>query len=143
MQVSPEELTVQWYESPEAVLRAFWKGPAEAEGLDVDELLAEGEGGGLTFEDAEVTFTTAEQLEGMREQGCWGFVDTNSATIHAWADPGVNPEMLIHFLAHEVGHKTGEPESDSLREELRAELYGSRAAIAFRLMQKRPGAANG
>lgn len=136
MPISPEKLTIQWHDSPEAVLREYWKGPAEAEGLDVDELLLESEGGGLTFDGEEVTFTTAEQLEGMRRQGCWGFVDTNSGQIHAWAAPDIAPEMLMHLLGHEIGHVTGEAHPDPLLEELRAEQFGRVAAVAYHLASK-------
>lgn len=129
MPINPEKLTIQWYDSPEAVLREYWRGPAEAEGLDVDELLLEGEGGGLTFGGEEVTFTTAEQLEGMRRQGCWGFVNTDSGQIHAWAAPDIAPEMLMHLL----GHVTGEAHPDPLQEELRAEQFGGVAAVAYHL----------
>lgn len=126
-------MSIIWHPTPEAVMSAMWSPVAEAEGLSAEDL-ADGELGGVDEDGNEVDpITIAQACENIRKCGCWGFVDTNTDTIHAWAADDADPSVVLHMLAHEVGHLTGEPYDDHLAEELRAETFGQVAAEAMRL----------
>lgn len=135
---SPPELSIVWHADPESILRAHWKPIAAAEGIDCEELCA-GQFGGQTVEGEVVEFSLDDMIAGLREQGCWGFIDHNTNTIHAWAAPDCDRALLLHMLAHEVGHATGAHHRDELQEEMRAEQFGAVAAMAYRFMGDRMG----
>lgn len=131
-------LSIIWHPTPEAVTNAMWAPIAEAEGLSAEDL-ADGELGGVDAEGNEVeSITIAQACENIRQCGCWGFVDTNTNTIHAWAADDADPSVVLHMLAHEIGHLTGDPCDDHLAEELRAETFGQVAAEAMRLYMRAP-----
>lgn len=136
---APPAMAIVWHETLESIDRAYWAPVAEAEGIPLDELIASDMEGQNEKGDI-VSITYEQKMEGMRIQGCWGFVDTKTNTIHAWASPDVNQTTLIHMLTHEIGHVTGVAHPDGLQEELRAEQFGLAASQALTLMQQRAGA---
>ncbi|MFM5440148.1 hypothetical protein ACET9K_11905 [Aeromonas enteropelogenes] len=133
----PPELSIVWYSDPVDVHRELWRSAAEENGMTVDELLDSSEFMGLDIDGNEISVSNQQAFEGMAEMGCWGWVDTESNTIHAWADKDADPEMVLHMLAHEIGHVTGVPDSDPLQEEMRAEQFGFVAKLALRMMDGR------
>lgn len=129
---NPPSLSIIWHDSPESVYRAMWEQAAIEAGVSYEELI-EGSNVGET-EDGEVfEFTHEQAIEGMRTQGCWGFVDTKTNTINAWAADDVDAPTALHFLAHEIGHVTGEQLDDDMQEEMRAEQFGRVAVLAYRM----------
>lgn len=129
-------MNIVWYGTAEEVNAAFWRPVAEAEGIALEELLASPQTG-LDGDGNEVELALGADIEGMKLQGCWGFMDTETQTIHAWAAHDADPANVLHMLAHEIGHATGTPDPDDLLEELRADTYGKVARQAFELMQAR------
>lgn len=138
---APPALNVIWYDSAEAIHRAMWEPAAKANGMTYEELVSECEIIGFLESGEEVTLDGGDDLDGMRVQGCWGFVSPDTGTIHAWADANTDPAMVIHMLAHEIGHATGVPMEDELQEELRAEQFGKAARMAFEMLTHRPNKA--
>lgn len=134
---SPPELSIVWHADPEAIVRSHWAEVAEAEGISIEELLC-CDMSGQTGDGEEVDFSHADMIAGIREQGCWAYVDHNTNTVHAWARPDCNPAFLLHMLAHECGHATGKHHPDELQEEFRAEQFGAVAAMAYRFMSEMP-----
>lgn len=130
----PPELMIRWHESPESVHRAMWESVAIREGMTYDELLAEGVTCGFDESGNEVEMEAGADIEGMRMQGCWAFVDTLNSCIHAWAAPDTDRGLVLHMLAHEIGHATGTPHPDGFQEEMRAEQFGRVAAAAYRML---------
>lgn len=131
-------LKIVWHESAKAVYEAMWAQAMAGEGIPADEaeevtFHADTVGGGA------ITLTKDQLIAAIEEQGMWGFVDTESRTIHAWAHPSADPADILHMLAHEIGHATGEPAADDLEEEKRADTFGVVASDAFRLLAMRPG----
>lgn len=133
---NPPELSIVWHDSPEAIHRAFLEPVAAGEGMTYEQFVAESYMCGQDADGNECEIESGAELEGMRLQGCWGFLDENTNTVHAWADPGVDRALLLHMLAHEVGHATGTAHPDELQEEFRAEQFGAVAAMAFRFMDQ-------
>lgn len=134
---SPPQLSITWYDTPEEVHRAMWEESAKEAGLTYEGMIAESEGLALAEDGSEVVITHDQEMEGIKAQKCWAFVDTRTNVIHAWAAKDVDEGLLLHMLAHEVGHATGTAEGDFLAEEMRADQYGKVAAEAFRLMEGR------
>lgn len=134
----PPAMAVRWYDSPEAVHRAMWESVAIAEGMTYEELIADSVMCGEDEHGQEYELESGADITGMRLQGCWGFVETDTGTIHAWADPATDDAMVLHMLAHEIGHVTGTPASDDMQEEMRAEQFGRAARRAFELLAGRP-----
>lgn len=130
----PPELMIRWHESPESVHRAMWEPVAIREGMTYDELLAEGVTCGFDESGNEVEMEAGADIEGMRMQGCWAFVDTLNSCIHAWAAPDTDRGLVLHMLAHEISHATGTPHPDGFQEEMRAEQFGRVAAAAYRML---------
>ncbi|EWC39609.1 hypothetical protein [Stutzerimonas stutzeri] len=130
----PPEMIIRWYESPESVHRAMWEPMAIGEGMTYDELLAEGVTCGFDESGNEVEMEAGADIEGMRMQGCWAFVDTLNSCIHAWAAPDADRGKILHMLAHEIGHATGTPHPDGFQEEMRAEQFGRVAAAAYSML---------
>lgn len=131
---NPPEMSIRWYESPEAVHRAMWEPVAIGEGMTYDELLAESESCGLDEHGKEVVLEPGADIDGMRLQGCWAFVDTLNNCIHAWSAPDADRGRVLHMLAHEIGHVTGTQHPDGLQEEMRAEQFGRVAALAYSML---------
>lgn len=132
----PPEISIIWYPSWEEVNRAMWVPALEAEGLteaDIDD------GGfiGHTEDGQQVSVSAEEALQAVDAMGCWGFCDSATNTIHAWAKADASQETVIHMLAHEIGHLTGLASPDPLTEEMRAEQFGRTAKLALSLMQSR------
>lgn len=131
-------LGIIWHPTAEAVFYAMWESAFIAEGIPPSEIADTTVIGVNSETGDEEAMTVDEVVKSMEQQGMWGFVDTESRMIHAWADPGAAPGDVLHMLAHEVGHVTGEPKEDALDEEDRAEEFGQVAAEAFRLLCTRP-----
>jgi hypothetical protein len=136
---APPLMSIIWHESPDDIERAYWAPVAEAEGIPLEELLSADMEGQNEKGDI-INITNQQKMEGMLIQGCWGFVDTKTNTIHAWAAPDVQTETLIHMLAHEIGHATGVAHPNALQEEFRAEQFGLAAKLAYCLIQQRAAA---
>lgn len=137
---NPPQLSIVWHDSPESIYRAMWEQAANEAGVSYEDLI-EGSNVGET-EDGEVfEFTHEQAIDGMHTQGCWGFVDTKTNTINAWAADDVNAATVIHFLAHEIGHITGDQHDDDMQEEMRAEQFGRVAALAYTLWLEKKSSA--
>lgn len=130
--------SIIWYDTPEAIHRAMWEPVAKDNGMTYEELVAECVIVGVTDAGEEVTLEGGSDIEGMRVQRCWGFVDTNTHIIHAWAAPDADQEVVMHMIGHELGHITGTPLTDELQEELRAEEFGRVARMAYNLFLSQP-----
>lgn len=135
---SVKTLNIVWHETPEALQRVYWAEVLREAGVDPSEV-ADMTVFGQTAAGEEVPMTMDELVEATRAQGMWGFVDTNTRIIHAWADPSTPSEKVIHLLAHEIGHITGTPAGDDIEEEARADAFGLVAVEAFRMLAGRPG----
>lgn len=131
---NPPALSIRWYPDLEAVDRAMWEPVAIEQGMTWEEMVDQCDVICQDEQGNEVVLSRDEQLAAMRAQGCWGFLDSNTNTIHAWAAPDADRASVLHMLAHEVGHATGTPLQDGLQEELRAEQFGRVAALAYSLM---------
>lgn len=138
---APPAMSVTWYESAEAIHRAMWEPAAKDSGMTYEELMAECEIIGYLDSGDEVTLEGGADLAGIIAQGCWGFVCTDTKTIHAWAETDTDPALVIHMLAHEIGHATGVPMDDDFQEEMRAEQFGKAASMAFEMLTHRPNKA--
>lgn len=132
-----ESFTIQWHQSPEDVHRAMWEPAAVEQGISYDEVIKDGHVEAQVVDGEHVTLTYDEVIEAMRQQKYWGFVDTKTNAIHAWAADDAPPDQIIHLLAHEIGHITGERLVDDLEEEERADTYGHVAATAYLLFAQR------
>lgn len=133
----PPALTIVWYPTFEDVEKAMWGPVAEAEGISYEELL-EADNCGQDARGNEVVYSRESMVAGMTQTGCWAFADTNTNTVHAWAEATANPGLVLHMLAHEVAHLTGTAAPDGYQEEMRAEQFGSVAAKAFDLIASWP-----
>ena len=131
---NPPQVSITWHESPESVHRAMWEESAIDAGLTYEQMLAESAACGEDEHGNEIEFTHEQELDGMRQQGCWGFVDSRTNIIHAWAADSAPRGFILHMLAHEIGHVTGEPHPDELQEEMRAEQFGRVAKLAYELL---------
>ena len=130
----PPTVAITWHDSPESVHRAMWEESAVAEGMTYDQMIGESVSCGEDEHGNEIEFTHEQEIAGMRQQGCWAFVDARSNIIHAWADESASREFVLHMLAHEIGHITGDAHTDYLQEEMRAEQFGRVAKAAYRLL---------
>lgn len=130
----PPTVAVTWHDSPESVHRAMWEESAVAEGMTYDQMIDESVSCGEDEHGNEIEFTHEQEIAGMRQQGCWAFVDARSNMIHAWADESAPREFVLHMLAHEIGHVTGDAHADDFQEEMRAEQFGRVARAAYRLL---------
>lgn len=131
-------MEVVWYKTAEEVFEAYFGFQGEAKDF---EPLSDAE---ISTINAEIIalcesgehheISAHETIQAMKDQGVWGFAETDARVIHAWADPQADPADVLHMLAHEIGHLTGTPDEDDLREELRADSFGKVAAQAYRLL---------
>lgn len=137
----PPAVTVQWYESAKAVNSAMWAPALEAEGLTAADLDDSGFQG-LDDNGQVVDVSLEEGLAGMEAMGCWGFCDSATNIVHAWARADADPATVMHMLAHEIGHLTGQAHPDGYHEEMRAEQFGRAAMAAYRLMRSHPAFAS-
>lgn len=128
-----------WHDCPEAVDAAYWRPACEAEGVTLEELRG-GMSTGVDEDGNEIEITQEQTLQAMRSMGFWGFVDTTTRTIHAWADPATPDNAIMEFLGHEIGHITGQPDASDWEEEMRADQYGSLVKMAHSLLLTRPAA---
>lgn len=135
-----QPLGITWYPTPDAVFYSMWEQAFTAEGMPTSEIADTSVIGVNSATGEDEALSVDEAIQGMKDQGMWGYIDTEARMIHAWADPGAEPGAILHMLAHEVGHITGEPAADEVEEERRADAFGAVAAEAFRLMSTRPPA---
>lgn len=133
-----EPLGIVWHTTPENVFYAMWEAACLAEGITAAEFPATTVIGVSSPGGENEAMTVEQVVDSIRDMGMWGFVDTETRTIHAWADPATAPGDVLHMLAHEAGHVTGEPLDDEEAEELRADAFGAVAAEAYRLLSTRP-----
>jgi hypothetical protein len=133
----PPAVTIQWYESAAAVNSAMWAPALEAEGLTAADLDESGFQG-LDDNGQAVDVSLEDALASMEDMGCWGFCDSATNTVHAWARADADPATVMHMLAHEIGHLTGQAHPDGYHEEMRAEQFGRAAMAAYRLMRSHP-----
>lgn len=129
-----QPLGITWYPTPDAVFYSMWEQAFNAEGIPTSEIADTSVIGVNSATGEDEALSVDEAIQGMKDQGMWGYIDTEARMIHAWADPGTAPGAILHMLAHEVGHITGEPAADEVEEERRADAFGAVAAEAFRLM---------
>lgn len=130
---------IVWHDSPEAVDAAHWKPLCDDEGITLEELQS-GVAVGSDSNGEEVEMTHEQMIQSMRDMGFWGFVDTKTRTIHAWADPATPDNAIMEFLGHEIGHVTGIPDARDWEEEMRADQYGGLVKMAHSLLLTRPAA---
>lgn len=130
----PPTVAITWHDSPESVHRAMWEESAVAAGMTYEQMVDESVSCGKDEHGNEIEFTHEQEIAGMRQQGCWAFVDARSNIIHAWADESASREFVLHMLAHEIGHITGDAHTDDFQEEMRAEQFGRVARAAYRLL---------
>ena len=130
---------IVWHDSPEAVDAAHWKPLCDDEGITLEELQS-GVAVGSDSNGEEVEMTHEQMIQSMRDMGFWGFVDTKTRTIHAWADPATPDNAIMEFLGHEIGHVTGMPDAREWEEEMRADQYGGLVKMAHSLLLTRPAA---
>lgn len=137
----PPAVTVQWYDSAAAVNRAMWAPALVAEGLTAADLDDSGFQG-LDDNGQAIDVSLEDALAGMEAMGCWGFCDSATNTVHAWASADADPATVMHMLAHEIGHLTGQGHPDGYHEEMRAEQFGRAAMAAYRLLRTHPAFAS-
>ena len=123
------------HNTPEDIIAAYWH--FEENGMTLEDFL-QSEGGATTGDSEEVTFTGAEELAGIKENGFWGFCDPKTKTVNVWIGENADPEEIIFFLGHEIGHASGKPlpptgdeVQDEIAEERRADEYGEVTQKAF------------
>jgi len=121
------------HNSAEQIIAAYWHFDENDMTIE-DFLLSDGE---AETEDGEaVSFSGADELAAMKENGFWGYCDPKTKTVNVWIGEKADAEAIIYFLAHEVGHATGKQiKGDSVKvqaaEERRADEYGRVAQQAF------------
>lgn len=130
----PPKLSIVWHDTPESTHRAMWGPAAIDEGMTYEQLMAESTACGETADGETVELSHEDEINAIRGQGCWAFVDTTAGVIHAWAAPDAPMDRVMHMLAHEIGHATGDPHPDGIQEEMRAEQFGRVAREAYRLL---------
>lgn len=130
------DVRVEWHVNPEDVYRKMWEPVAFEEGMTWREF-CDGAHGGEDEDGEPIEMTYIEMIDTIRKNRCWGFADTSTSTIHAWAVPDIEEEILVHFLAHEIGHLSGVSEEDDIAEEYRAEMIGQIARRAVELARSR------
>jgi hypothetical protein len=119
------KFTLKKYATIDKLILASYEGEFNS----IDDLKKETMGG-LDQDENEVEYSYEDQVNGIQEQGVWGFIADD--IIHYWKNNNVPMETLIHFFAHEIGHGTGEQDSDDFQEEMRAESYGNVAELAYK-----------
>lgn len=130
----PGQLNVAWHDSPETIHRARWESVAQANGIAYEELFSR-----MTIEAGDngmgdVVGNTPEQvIKGIRDQGCWAFVDYNDRTLHLWVGPDAPQDMVIQMIASELAHLTPDRWLNEQLDELRIEQFGYVANIAFQI----------
>ena len=123
-----KEFTLKKYDSIDELYLASIQ--LEDETMTMDDLkdisVGMSDGGDVNYD-----MSYQEQVDMIKEQGLWGWVDEDKI-IHYWIGKEVSMTELIHFFAHEIAHRTGTPIEDDFQEELRAEGYGETATLAYR-----------
>lgn len=97
--------------------------------------LKQSTGFGFDIHGKECEFSYKDQVNAIKTQGYWGWVDENKV-IHYWIGKKPSLEQLIHFFGHEIGHRTGTLFKSDYKEEMRAEGYGSCATLAYKFAKK-------
>ena len=101
-----ESIDVKWYDKAEDILLAYWKG-GDNPPLSLTELLDDDRRVVATDETgATVDATAVEMLEGIKQQGVWGFSCERTKTVHAWARTDADPLVTIEMLGEMIGGLT-------------------------------------
>lgn len=130
----PQQLNVAWHDSPETIHRARWEGTALAHGIPYEELFSR-----MTIEAGDngigdiVGNTPEQMIKGIRDQGCWAFVDYDTRTLHLWVGPTAPQDMAIQMIASELAHLTPDRWTNEQLDELRIEQFGYVANIAYQI----------
>ena len=122
-------MDVAWkkYDSPESIVQAFFASFGNEKPDSV---------GGTTMEGDDVIITPEEMTEGIKEDGVWGFSDTQSNTIHYWIAEDTDPSSVAWFMGHELAHlKIGG--NGDLEEENMAEQVGEITAEVYKLIVRK------
>lgn len=123
-----DEFTLKKYDSIDEILYASFA--IDYPDIDSEEF-KKSDFGGTDQNENEVKFTYQQHVDGIKEQGYWGWVSEDKV-IHYWVGKKVPIEELIHFFGHEIGHQTGIQIKDDFQEEMRAEGYGHAAVLAYK-----------
>lgn len=131
MDIFPE-FEVNKHETIDSILQELFKfGDPTLQESALDIAFCTRDSGGI-----ESTIGIDEIKKGIKTNGLFGFVDSESI-INVWIDMDkVSFEYLLFFLGHEIGHKIEEPElphEHPLDEEKRADGYAFAAKEAYRL----------
>jgi hypothetical protein len=89
--------------------------------------------GGTDQDGKEVSYPLEKMLEGLNEQGIWGFAHGPRNTIHYWMNETADPQQIHWFLAHELAHLFMPEVANDYEEEMQAERIGAIAAKAHSL----------
>lgn len=94
--------------------------------------------------------TPDQAVEGLEDQGFWGFANPSVNEIHAWVTPTTSRRQLLVFLAHEIEHLVYRHQSAwkskdrMMIEERRCDLTGVIALRAYEMaVQHWPNIMNG
>lgn len=129
------DYAVIWHDTAASVYKEFWSASGVSEGdmtKLADVISCETIGGDT------VDMTVEEIIEAIREQKCWGFAIGSSRTIHIWADPAADNELILRVIAHECGHLSGEQDELDFFEEQRADDFAEVAVRAYQILMARP-----
>lgn len=124
------------HSTPERIIAAHWK----PTGLTLRDL-RKGDFKGASADGNTVRYTLADQIEGMRAMGMWGFADTTRRVVHYWHDGKRSAAELAMLFGHELAHLAHPTKRDSVANEMRCDLYGSIAATATRAAIRAKGGA--
>ena len=121
------------HKTAEEVIAAYWH-------FDENEMTIEdfvqSDGEAETVDGETVSFSGADELAAIKDNGFWGYCDPKTKIVNVWIGENADPETIIYFLAHEIGHATEKKiKGDSVKaqaaEERRADEYGEVAQQAF------------
>lgn len=133
----PETINVAWHDSPETIHRAYWDPVCQREQIPYEELFSR-----MTLETGangagDIVGNTPEQvLSGIRQQGCWAYVNYETRTLNLWVGPTAEQGMVMQMITSELSHLTPDRWNDEQLEELRAEQFGYVGNIALQVFNQ-------
>ncbi len=121
------------HNTAEEIIAAYWH--FDENDMNIEDFVLSG-GEAETADGETVSFSGADELTAIKENGFWGYCDPKTKIVNVWIGENARHEEIIYFLAHEIGHATGKPvKGDSVKaqaaEERRADEYGRVAQQAF------------